>query len=194
LPVGVFDELLKKESFRYPIDALHLRFSSNHDKNVQDGPAVDRYTRNGARAAAVLTFTFPGVPLIYNGQEVGNDKKLDLFDKVDIDWTKGNDFRELYTTLSRVRREHPALSDGGYERRWCSDTSRVYAFERNSGSDSVMVLINFSRVRKKVTIATSTVYTSILGSAPTGWKDGRMSVRLEPYGFSLLVPASKKER
>jgi cyclomaltodextrinase len=102
-PATIFNNLIKTESYQYPHGSLRMRFNTNHDKNAYDGPAVRKLSPDGAKATAVLVFTFPGVPLIYNGEEVGNDKKLDLFEKVDIDWSEGAEFRELYTTLCALR-------------------------------------------------------------------------------------------
>ena len=111
-PATIFGELLKSESDQYPQNSLRMRFNTNHDKNAWDAPCVEKFGPQGAKATAVLAFTFPGVPLIYNGEEVGNEKKLSLFEKVDIDWSNGKDFRELYEKLGLLRCEHPALRHG----------------------------------------------------------------------------------
>ncbi|HLK18791.1 MAG TPA: alpha-amylase family glycosyl hydrolase, partial [Bryobacteraceae bacterium] len=52
----------------YPQGALHLRFSDNHDEKR----AIARFGERGALAASALMFTLDGVPLLYNGMEVGD--------------------------------------------------------------------------------------------------------------------------
>jgi alpha-amylase len=40
----------------------------------------DRYG-DGAKTFAALTYFLPGIPLIYNGQEYGLNKRLEFFEK-----------------------------------------------------------------------------------------------------------------
>ena len=191
--VSVFDQKLDRERLTYPKGSLRLRFISNHDKNIVDGPPVKLYTRAGAKAAAVWLFTFPGVPLIYNGDEVGNPKKLSLFDKVDIDWSKGGEFRELYTKLIRIRNEHRALREGNFKRLWCSDSARVYAFERQSGKDVVDVVINFSKERRRVKISAASNLVDAGDETVFASKKKKAEITLAPYGFHILISSPTKE-
>ena len=62
-----------------------MRVSDDHD----EARAVARYGLNGALAASALMFTLDGVPLIYNGMEVGDATESGdpaLFDKLNIFW------------------------------------------------------------------------------------------------------------
>ncbi|HEX7652811.1 MAG TPA: alpha-amylase family glycosyl hydrolase, partial [Verrucomicrobiae bacterium] len=53
---------------QWPTGALRLRISDDHDETR----AVARYGMKGALAASALMFTLDGLPLIYNGMEVGD--------------------------------------------------------------------------------------------------------------------------
>lgn len=192
--VKQFDEKFEGESLKYPKSSLRLRFSSNHDKNVQDGPAVKLYTSGGAKAAAAFMFTIPGVPLIYNGDEVGNPRKLDLLDRVDIEWNKGKDFRELYATLDRLRTEHPALLRGKFKRLWCSDSSKVYAFQRSDGDDVLNIVINFSDQGKVVRIDSERSLVDVVSHKTFAVQKKNVELKLRPYGFFILIPSEEKER
>jgi glycosidase len=185
---------LKTESYQFPKHSLRMRFNTNHDKNAYDGPAGERFTPQGAKATAVLVFTYPGIPLIYNGEEVGNKKKLSLFEKTDIDWSKNSEFRTLYEKLSLLRRQHPALESGSYLAVQNSEDKKVLSFIRIKGEDSVLVIINFGSVAK----CTCTVSPNL----NTAWKDefsnakykpvkGQCEVELPPLGFVVLLPAAK---
>ena len=192
--VNVFDQKLERERLEYPIGSLRLRFISNHDKNVQDSPAVRRYTKAGAQAAAVWLFTFPGVPLIYNGDEIGNPKKLSLTDRVAIDWSKGKDVRQLYTWLIHLRNEHRALQQGEYRRVQCSDSTRVFAFERKSGNDVVDVVINLSKDRRIVTMASDHDLVNVGTGKTLSPEKKKVQYTLAPYGFCILTPVPRKEK
>jgi len=157
IAVTIFDDLLTTESFQYPRNSLRMRFNTNHDKNAWDAPAVEKFSPEGAKATAVLAFTYPGVPLIYNGEEVGNEKKLSLFEKIDINWSKGKDFRELYEKLGSLRREHPALRRGTYMFVRNSSSANVYSFIRAKGEDTMLVVINFGSAVEKFEVRASSL-------------------------------------
>ena len=190
-PVHVFDDLLRSESNQYPQGSLRLRFTTNHDKNVADGSPVTRFTPRGVKAAAVLTWTFPGVPLLFNGEEVGNDKKLDLFGKVEIDWDKNPDMREFYKQLGSLRAKHPAARRGEFTSLANSDQGEVYSFLREGDGDGVVVVVNFAPREKRVDV-------SFPGLMVGSWKEyfsgddvhpseGKISFSLQPYGYQVLT-------
>ena len=95
---------------RFPKGALHMRVSDDHD----EARAVARYGFNGALAASALMFTLDGVPLIYNGMEVGDATESGdpaLFDKLNIFWhPKGRpQLRSIYHDLIQLRNQYAAL-------------------------------------------------------------------------------------
>ena len=102
--------ILANEELDFPSDSRRLRFSSNHDLCAWHKPGMERYGPAAARAAAVLTFTLPGVPLIYNGQEVANRRRLHLFERTPVDWeVDDHAMRALFSELARLRRTCPSL-------------------------------------------------------------------------------------
>ena len=56
-PATIFHDLLKTESHQFPKGSLRMRFNTNHDKNAYDGSAVEKFSPQGAKATAVLSFT-----------------------------------------------------------------------------------------------------------------------------------------
>ena len=187
LSVKIFDDMLERENYQYPRNSLRLRFNTNHDKNAWDAPAVKKFTPAGAKATAALVFTFPGVPLVYNGEEVGNPKKLSLFEKVDVDWSKDAGFRDTYTRLANVRREHLALREGDYRRIACSDSTRVFAFARKAGNDEVLSVINFSKRPAKVSVAADHVMRDFLTGKVFTPENKRIEMTLSALGYFILV-------
>ncbi len=92
----------------FPKGTLHMRVSDDHDESR----AVARFGINGALAASALMFTLDGVPLLYNGMEVGDATESGdpaLFNKLTIFWhPKGRPpLREIYQGLINLR-EHYA--------------------------------------------------------------------------------------
>lgn len=114
--VGDMRDILHDESLLFPRGSLRMRFSTNHDKNAWDAPAMTRYGPALASTAAALTYALPGVPLIYNGQEVGNLRALSLFDRVAIDWSSEDyGLRRLYAELAALRRGRVSLRRGDWQ-------------------------------------------------------------------------------
>ena len=71
---------------KYPEGSYPMQFITNHDENSWAG-TVHQRMGDAADAFAVLSFTVPGIPLIYSGQEAGLDKQLLFFEKDTIDWS-----------------------------------------------------------------------------------------------------------
>ncbi len=57
-----------------------MTFVSNHDKNSWDGTEFEQFGP-GLEAAIGAVGRRRGLPLIYNGQEAGNSKRLAFFDR-----------------------------------------------------------------------------------------------------------------
>jgi glycosidase len=138
------DHVLSLQELIFPANSLHLRFSSNHDENASDMADVKKFGTAGAKLAAVLVNTLPGVPLLYNGQEAGNPDKLSLFEKISLNWQTQNDFRQFYTKLFALRASHPALTGATMIRIPSSNDRRVYAFVRLAPADTLLAVFNFA--------------------------------------------------
>ncbi|MEO6276336.1 MAG: alpha-amylase family glycosyl hydrolase [Roseateles sp.] len=135
---------LAKQPAGYPAHAYRMRFTSNHDFNSWHGTDAELYG-DAYQALAVLTFTLPGMPLIYNGQESRLDKRLAFFEKDAIAW-KRYELAGFYQQLIAFKHQHPALAAGQYGApvTLLQAPADVVAFERRLGTDAVRVAVNLS--------------------------------------------------
>ena len=129
----------------FPKGALHMYMSDDHDEIR----AVCRYGYNGALAASALMFTLDGIPLIYNGMEVGDSSESSdpaLFEKLPVFWyPKGREsFRGTYTKLCALRHEHPALSGGTLVWLQNSAPGDVVTVLRHSATEEILTVVNLS--------------------------------------------------
>lgn len=135
-----------RENNEWPRGSLHLRFSDNHDERR----AIARFGEPGALAASALMFTLDGVPLLYNGMEVGDTTESGapaLFEKLPIFWPiaqRRPEFPRFYQQMMALRRSSPALRRGALTWLTNSDESRVLTYIRRSEGEEVVVAINFS--------------------------------------------------
>jgi cyclomaltodextrinase len=136
-----------EEEFReWPRGALHMRFSDNHDERR----AIVRFGEPGALAASAFMFTVDGVPLIYNGMEVGDTTESGapaLFEKLPIFWPiaeRRPEFPRFYKQIISLRKQHEALHNGSMDWLRNSDESRVVSYSRRTNDEEVVIVINFS--------------------------------------------------
>ncbi|MFL5808347.1 MAG: alpha-amylase family glycosyl hydrolase [Flavisolibacter sp.] len=131
--------------YRYEsIPGITAWFTSNHDENSWNGTEYEKYG-GAAKALAVHSCTWPGIPLVYNGQELPNEKRLKFFDKDMIEWKKRLDLEEFYTTLLTLHHTHPALHvKADVYRLNTSRDANVFAYFRKKDHREVIVILNLS--------------------------------------------------
>ena len=139
------ERIWKSDASRYPHGALRLTMSDNHDQ----ARAVSCFGVSGALAASALMFTLDGVPMLYNGMEVGDATESGdpaLFEKIPIFWQRKTwpPLTRIYHELIQLREQYPALRTGDV--RWLhnSDEDDLVSFLRSDGRDELLVVINFS--------------------------------------------------
>jgi len=130
---------------QFPKNSLHLRITDDHD----EARAVARYGLGGALAASALMFTLDGVPLLYNGMEVGDATESGdpaLFDKLNIFWNPKErpQLRGIYHDLIQLRKQYAALRSDQVEWLRNSDETKLVTFLRADDQDEFLVLINLS--------------------------------------------------
>jgi glycosidase len=134
-----------------------MRFSDNHDERR----AIARFGERGALAASALMFTLDGVPLIYNGMEVGDTAESGspaLFEKIPILWQIGErrpEFPRFYKQMIALRKMSEALRRGEVQWLRNSEESRIVTYSRRFGEEEILVAINFSNQPFVGTIETS---------------------------------------
>jgi len=152
----------------FPADAYQMLFVSNHDFNSWHGSDVELYGPF-VDALTVLTYTLPGMPLIYSGQEAINTRRLEFFERDPIRF-KDRSRAPLYTKLSAFKHAHPALAAGdagGTLEILATKNDDLFAFRRVKGNDVITVVVNLSYH------AVSVPSTAGLGGgrlAPGGWR------------------------
>jgi glycosidase len=163
-----------------------LRWISNHDESAWDDTAPNNFNgQAGALAAFVVTSYMGGVPLIYNGQEVGFNLKLPFFENssTKINWSVNPDILDQYQKLVAFRQVSAAITAGTIE---TFHTPDVMAFKRKSGDDEVVVLVNLRNSAKDFVIPAGLVNSE--------WTDAMTGERvtlpdnipLEAYEYLIL--------
>ena len=126
----------------YPADAHRLCFTSNHDENSWAGTEFERMG-DAWQVMSVLCWTLPqSQPLMYTGQEIGNTKRFEFFEKDALEAYKTNSYTEFYRYLNYLRRDHPSLRSTGSGFELLSATDEEFSFRRTLGDDWVKVTVS----------------------------------------------------
>jgi glycosidase len=137
----------------WPHDSMRMTFVSNHDKNAWEGTEYEQFG-DALHAAIVLSVVGDGLPLIYNGQEAGSDKRLEFFSKDQIEWRE-DEQGELYRRLFALKKQHRALWNGRWGARMVrvpnADESTVLSFVRAHDDDHVFAVLNLCPREQTVT-------------------------------------------
>jgi cyclomaltodextrinase / maltogenic alpha-amylase / neopullulanase len=165
---------------QFPKDALHLRYTDHHNMPR----ATARYGLNGALAAQVLMLTLDGVPLFYNGMEVGDaTESADpaLFEKMPVFWQSSGrpPLRAIYRSLIKLRKQYAAFVTGDVV--WLDNSAPgdMISFLRRDAKDEFMVIINLSSRR---------VTGSVTLSDAAGFEPVKISGWANPGDIDLVLP------
>jgi glycosidase len=137
----------------WPREAMRMLFVSNHDKNAWEGTQFEAFG-DALENAIVLSVVSRGMPLIYNGQEAGNTKRLAFFDRDPIEWRE-HPIGDLYRRLFAFKKANSALWNGhwgaGMIQVVNSAPASVFSFVRANDRNTVFAVFNFSGDQQRVT-------------------------------------------
>jgi glycosidase len=175
----------------YPKGYYQMYFTQNHDENTWNGTEKELYG-DAATAFNVLAFTWQGIPLMYNGQEDGLDKRLAFFERDPIRWKKYAQ-TPFFKQLVELRHRNSALWSGVHggklEKIRSNDDARVYAFYRGKGDDKCIGIFNFSKQPRIIELTLDNnmagAYMNVFGNS-TVQVGGSMDLTLKPWEYLLL--------
>jgi len=125
---------------------MRMTFVSNHDKNSWDGTQFELFG-DALDNAIALSVVGEGMPLVYSGQEAGNEKRLEFFEKDTIEW-RDHPTGALYQKLLALKKENTALWNGRWGAKMLhvpnSRPASVFSFVRANERDKVFAVFNFS--------------------------------------------------
>jgi cyclomaltodextrinase len=125
----------------YHPDSLILRFLNNNDT----GPRfITTHGLGYYRVASAMLMTLPGIPCVYNGDEVGAE--FLPYDKLEIDWTDHHGLRDHLKRLIALRAELPSLQSLEWTPVAAAPSEPLFAFLRHgkNGDPAILVVLNFS--------------------------------------------------
>lgn len=182
----------------FPSDAMRLTYIENHDQNAWDANMFDFHADN-LRNAIVLSVVGEGIPMMYNGQEVGNADMLEFFEKDPIIWGETHWVGDLFISLFALLEVNTALWHGDAGGQMVEITTgnpdNIYAFERSNGDDSVVAIFNISDQNQSAVLeglAEPNGYSDFDSGLNADLDDGT-ALDLEPWSHVLFVKGALPE-
>jgi glycosidase len=162
-----------------------VRYITNHDVNSSDGTPIDLFGgKAGSMAAFVATAYMKGVPMIYNGQEVGYPIRLTFpFTSSTINWTLNPDMVAEYKRIIAFRNNNPALGRGSLT---SYNSSDVCAFTKTLGSETVLVISNFRNRTVDYSLAAPIANYTWTGGFNGSSISLKTLITLQPYSYLIL--------
>lgn len=146
----------------------------------------------------LFQMTYPGVPNIYYGDEIGMEGGKDPDNRRAMRWEEeqwDHGLRDFYKKMIAARHRHSALQGGNFETLFVDDEHAVYGFMRSDEKECALVL--FNRGTEPFTI---TLPTEKIGDAPLAdWlgidsefkqENEQLQISLPGRGSALLGSAS----
>ncbi|MFF3345591.1 pullulanase-type alpha-1,6-glucosidase [Streptomyces sp. NPDC002779] len=187
--------------------------------NQDDKDATDAELLKKAKLANELMFLSRGNPVVYYGDEQGftgaggdKDARQTLFasktadylddDQIGTDRTHASDaydtgaplYRQI-SALAKLRKAHPALTDGVQTERYAADGAGVYAFSRfATDTTEYVVAFNNADEAKSATFATGSAgmrFTGIHGTEDSLRSDAEKKLTVTvPAGSAIVLKAA----
>lgn len=186
------DRYFAEQTRAYGPGAYRMYFTSNHDENSWAGTEFERMGANHFPSFVLAATAQNSMPLLYTGQEVSMNKRLRFFDKDTVDWN-GPSLAGFYRAMFELKHTQPALGNGPWgapQMRLATDGgSRVYAYTRTQGANTVLVALNFGDAPASVSyngLAAPGAYTDWFSKARmTMGAAGRIDIPAN--GYRVLV-------
>ena len=144
--VGALFGYYSETDSAWPREAMRMTYTENHDQNAWEGTEFERFGKALPDAIA-LSFIGEGLPLIYNGQEAGNPKRLKFFERDPIEW-RDHPNNDLFKRLIAFRKAHPALWNAPWGAAMTpvvnTAPGKVLSFVRAKKGDKVYATFNLS--------------------------------------------------
>ncbi len=173
--------------------SMRAWFTSNHDENSWNGTEYEKYG-DMAKALAVFSCTWNGVPLLYSGQELPmTSKRLMFFDKDPIPWTGKYELHDFYKTLLTLHATNTALRGGDPASQTTLPTTtaqdKILTYLRKNGNNEVLVVLNMSRTHTQFDITDAAIEGNFkeIFSGATKNLTASKSFDMQPWEYLVLV-------
>lgn len=189
--VTTFDEKLLSSRVLYREDTNQHLFNLIGSHDVPRFLSLCGGSLDRAKLATVFLFTYPGIPMVYYGDEIGMTGGGDFVQsRRCMIWDEKSqelDLLKLYKTCIHWRKTLEPLKSGIFKRIYLNESQNIYGFSRELENESVWAYFHNGKGKEQVTVP-----------IPEGWKvidllsgneiehSGSVFFPLTSYAYQLL--------
>ncbi len=173
----------------FAIGQAHMTLLGSHDTarilTLLDGD------RAKLRLAFTLLLTWPGVPCVYYGDELGCEGGVDPANRACMPWDEDawdRELRDHVRAMIALRRVTPELARGGVQVRHARDGALV--FVRILAAGAVLVALNRADHEERLVLPVDDLgagtFDDLLGGGEATLRDGMLSLALAPWSARVL--------
>lgn len=178
--------LIERQKKEYPAGSIHMNMVTNHDLNSWEGTEFDRFGP-ATGAFAVLSYTLPGVPMMYTGQEVGFNHAFEFFEADSITpCYEPNEFTTFYESLNSLKHKNGAMKARVPATFHKNAEHDILVFTRENGDSRVMVIANLSNEARPLRLGKEASLLEGLSDWFTGVA-GPLPDTLRPWQYIVLT-------
>jgi glycosidase len=167
----------------------------SHDTKRLATVLNDKFLR---KAAVLLQFTYPGVPVVYYGTEIGLTGGDDPECRKTMEWDSSkwdNELREFYKKLIYIRKNEPALRYGGFE--LLSNDPLIFMRKSPFVLDQIIVYVNKNK-EAEISVSlpdnrllSGTSFVDLLSNDEFHVIGGTIKLKLPAQSFGILKVSNK---
>jgi len=190
--IGVekFSSLITKNYYHYREDTSHvlLNLLSSHDI-----PRIYHYcqSKEQLKLAILFLLTFPGIPMIYYGDELGLKGGKDPDNRRCMPWNslENNDILSFYKKIISIRKNLSTMNNGNFKFILKDEAKNIVAFKRKCKYKNTYVILNNSHIVQniKINIEKSGMYRDLLTDQLIESDDKTLSIILKPYEGKIIT-------
>ena len=188
-PASSLRALWQKMRDERPRGARFIRYTENHDIVNDLLRAEVVLGERGAAAMAAIHFTLDGVPMLYNGQEIGDTSLQSIYARWPVRWEaaclpKAKAKFALHQKLCQLRHTEPTLTSG--EVVWLDNDQpdAVLSFLRRAGSEEIVTVASLSNRKLKVSVGVPGKFNALVSDgAKPGAAAGKLALELDACGY-----------
>lgn len=183
-------ETIESVEDELPDGALRMRFSTNHDETAWDAPPPALFGGlEGSKTAFVFATTLPGVPLIYNGQELGVQDTVSFFEATPYDWDMDPDstLMPFYTEYMDFYTGSKALQEGSLDI-LTPNSDNALLYRRVADAEELLIAINVRNTEVSIDLPEEhqgRTWTSVFSDETVT----SATFNLAPYEYQILRAA-----
>lgn len=188
----ITSELKGQMEYREVYNGKYVSFQENHDIASDFGlnRKESKFGHELMDVGFFLMYTLDGVPMLFNGNEIGDSAEQNMFSnrfhgrRAGIDWSNllrehGKRRLELVRNLNALKREHEALVTGETVIRE-SGNGKLLIFERVTKEERLTIIVNTGKEPLEVSVDEKELVFSY-GAVPNSGK-----ITLAPFGYAIL--------